>query len=220
MVNSIHFEETGSELVAMLLESKEIKRLLPVINKAQRVKEYPYFVHTFYDQNGYIGFEIIKHSKKNEKDKNIIQRYSKVAGARGSLRRKVGEFEICSKLSGIDDSEGPCFRYKIGKCFGACIEEESADGYNVRARQALESIQSPFNENMIIVTDGKSKDEKSIVLVEDGQYSGYGYISTEDVQYGIEELKEEINYEKPNPETNRIVQRFLESNLNPEIIRF
>jgi DNA polymerase-3 subunit epsilon len=220
MVHSIHFEETGSELLAMLHESKEIKRLLPVINKAQRVKDYPYFVHSFYDHSGYICFEIVKHSKKNEKDKTIIQRYSKIAGARGNLRRCVGEFEICSKLTGVDDSEGSCFRYKIGKCSGACIGEESAEDYNERAKMALDSLSSPFQENMFIITEGRTKGEKSIVLVENGEYQGFGYIESEDFQYGIEELKEAINYEKANPETNRIVQRYLESNLNPEIIRF
>ena len=220
MVKSIHYEETGSELIAMLHESKEIKRLLPVINKAQRVKEYPYFVHSFYDAQGYINFEILKYSKKNEKGKNIIQRFSKIAGARGSVRNRIGALELCSRLGGVDKVEGPCFRYKIGKCYGACIGEEDAETYNERAQMAIETFDQLFEENMFIIDDGRSPGEKSVVLIEEGQYHGHGSIGSEDVQYGVEELKEAIDYVEPNPETNRIVRRYLEGSISAKTIKF
>ena len=44
-VADISFEETGSELVALLLEDSEIKRIKPRINKAQRKTFFPYCVY-------------------------------------------------------------------------------------------------------------------------------------------------------------------------------
>ena len=40
-VHDISFRLTGSELAALLLESHEIKRLSPAINRAQRVRQFP-----------------------------------------------------------------------------------------------------------------------------------------------------------------------------------
>jgi DNA polymerase-3 subunit epsilon len=55
-VADISFELTGSELVALLLESYEIKRLAPPINRAQRQKIFPYFIHYYHDPDGVFSF--------------------------------------------------------------------------------------------------------------------------------------------------------------------
>ncbi|MDV7400750.1 nucleotide excision repair endonuclease, partial [Arthrospira platensis SPKY1] len=44
MVHEVSYELTGSELVALLLESHEIKRLRPPVNRAQRVRSFPYLI--------------------------------------------------------------------------------------------------------------------------------------------------------------------------------
>jgi DNA polymerase III subunit epsilon len=52
-VHDIHYEVTGSELIALLLESAEIKKHLPRINRAQKKVYFPYIIFQYKDENGY-----------------------------------------------------------------------------------------------------------------------------------------------------------------------
>lgn len=210
MVSNITVTETGSELIALLLESFEIKSLQPEINKASRSREYPYFTYYYVDSLGYINFDILKNNQKNIKGKNVLQLYSSRGSAKSHLGRIAKELTLCDKLVHLDDHDGPCFQYKLGQCYGACCTEESASDYNARAELARDLMMKLFEENFILVLDGRNMQEKAIVLVEEGHYRGYGYISTEDMQYGIEEMKEAIHYVPENPEANGILRAFIE----------
>ncbi|HFB99298.1 MAG TPA: DNA polymerase III subunit epsilon, partial [Phaeodactylibacter sp.] len=65
-VDDISYEITGSELVALLFESNEIKRLLPSINKAQRRRFFPYVLFEYENQNGY---RCLSYAKVKAKDR-------------------------------------------------------------------------------------------------------------------------------------------------------
>ncbi|MCB0687007.1 MAG: GIY-YIG nuclease family protein, partial [Saprospiraceae bacterium] len=53
-VHQISFEVTGSELVALLLEEQEIKRLQPEVNRQLRSKLFPFALYVFQDSDGYL----------------------------------------------------------------------------------------------------------------------------------------------------------------------
>ncbi len=218
-VRQISFEETGTELIALLKESTEIKSMQPEFNKAQRTKSYPYFVHHFLDLSGYLRFEILKSNTKNKYGKQIIGFFKNTPSAKAKMAQVMTEYGLCQILCGLEQTEGACFQHKIKACNGACIQEESAEDYNSRAMKAIDEIKKILDKNMFILGDGRQEDEASLVLIEDGDYKGYGYIPKEDIKYGIEELKEAIHYEDQNIEANRIVFNFLEKNF-PRTIEF
>jgi DNA polymerase-3 subunit epsilon len=218
MVNSISVEETGSELIAMLLESREIKYLQPEINKAQRTKNYPYFIYTFYDENGYQCYAWEKSSIKRLKDKKVLNHYGAKMGAKSHLSTLVTQLGLCLTKCGLSDTEGPCYNYKIAKCEGACIEQEPVSTYNERAEMGVELLSRVFDNDFIIKLPGRTKGEAAVVLVEEGDYQGYGYIDEESMNYGIEEIKEAVNYEPANPEVNRIIYTYLTKHPQTKII--
>ena len=220
MVTDITFEETGNELIALLLESHEIKAYKPEINKAQRTNAYPYFIHHYYDSDGYLCYQWQKSSIKTRKNKNILSHYGSKQGAISHLAGITRELTLCQSKTNLYDKEGPCFLYKTKVCYGACIEEETAQDYNSRAEIGIEMLKRIFDENFIIVTEGRAPDEKGIILVEEGHYKGYGYISTDDLTYGIEEMKESIKYVPINPETNGIIRTYMAKHPFIKIIRF
>jgi DNA polymerase-3 subunit epsilon len=220
MVASISVEETGSELIALLLESREIKTLQPEVNKAQRTKNYPYFIHTYKDENGYINYQWLKSSIKARKNKNVLNHYGSKQGAISHLIGMAKELNLCLDKLGLKDRPGPCYKYSMEECFGACVGEEEAESYNERALLGNELLKRVFDKNFIIQVEGRSKDEIGVVLIEDGNYKGFGYISIEDFQYGIEEIKEAINYEPENPEVNRIIYTYLNKNPSLRITYF
>jgi len=219
MVASIDYVETGSELIALLHESAEIKAYKPEVNKAQRNSNYPYFIHKYYDEQGYIAFEILKDTIKNVKGKDIIGYYKSIPSAKSHLNSALHNFELCQTKVGINIKEGACFYVMLGKCHGACTGHESAEEYNERAEESLYFLKKVFDENLVIIEEGRSDDEAAVILVENGHYLGYGYMDKRDSKLGIEEIKEAINYQSPNPETNGIIRNYLNGEKR-KIIRF
>ncbi len=210
IVHDLSFEDTGNELCALLLESHEIKALKPEVNKAQRTSKYPYFIYSWTDSKGYINFDWKKSSIKTRKGKDILSHYGSKQSAMSHLAGIKQELTLCQSKSGLYQEEGSCFSHQTGTCYGACIEQESPSDYNSRAEEGIELLKRIFDQNFVLILDGRSNDEQAVVLVEEGHYRGYGFISTEDVQYGIEELKEAIKYVPINPEANGIIRTYLQ----------
>ena len=220
MVTDITTEETGNELLAMLLESHEIKALQPEVNRAQRTSTYPYFIHHYYDSKGYIKFAWEKSSIKTRKNKEILSHYGSKQGAISHLAGITRELSLCQSKTDLYDKEGPCFLFKTKECYGACIEEESQEDYNSRAELGIEMLKRIFDQNFFITLEGRTSDERGIVLVEGGHYKGFGYINIEDFNYGIEEIKEAIKYVPINPETNGIIRTYLNKNPFTKVTSF
>ena len=219
-VKDITYEETGSELLSLLLESEEIKNLLPQINKAQRTKEYPYFIYTFYDDDDYLCFGLDKTSVKNLAKKDVISHYGSLSSGKSTLGKIRYTHELCeSKLYVRGKNTDRCVYMMMEQCHGACEGIESNEEYNIRALFAKEQIQRVFNEDFIIVTSGRQLDEKGVILVENKHYQGFGYISTELLKLGIEEIKEAIDYKRSNVECNNIITTYLSSNDDVGLIR-
>ena len=212
-VASIHFELTGSELISLILESYEIKKHLPSINKAQKTRHYKFAVIKDSDKSGYFKYKVVSSAKTE----NALSFYGSRKSALSNIE-SVGEvFNLCHKINDIDKATSTCFNYGIEKCQGACIGEEPPLYYNERFEESLLAINKMFDQNFYIIDEGRQDDERSIVLVEDGHFRGYGYIDVNDIKYGIEELKEAIKYVPINPEVDNIIRHYMWSHEKLEV---
>ena len=81
-----------------------------------------------------------------------------------------------------------CFRCQIGQCRGACIGEEMPEIYNERAALATLAFERTFEQDMLLLGSGRTPTEQSVVLIEDNQFRGFGYVEKDDVQ-SIDDLK-------------------------------
>ncbi len=215
-VADISYEITGSELVSLLKESKEIKDVQPEINKIQKTKNYKYAVEQATDKSGYHYYKVSKANKAN----NPLSYYGARKSALSHIEQIGEQLLLCHKVNKIDRSTNTCFNYEIQKCAGACIGEEPPFEYNQRFSESLMYMNRMFEENFLVLEEGRAIEERAVFLVEDGHYRGYGYIELSDVQYGIEELKEVIKYESINPEADMILRNYIWTNENLEIIHF
>lgn len=216
-VDDISFEVTGSELVALLLESYEIKRLRPPINRAQRLRNFPFVIHQYTNEEGYICFEIAKPSAKVRKTMKVIAEYPKLASAKGYLLRALNKFELCAYLCNIEAGNKPCFNFHIKKCLGACADMEPNDTYNERVTQAIQYLLTVFEKDFFILDEGRTETEKSVVLVEQGRYAGYGYIEKDDID-GEYALRSAIKPFAGNAETAKIIRRYLAGKNRAQVI--
>lgn len=219
-VHDISYEITGSELVAMLLESHEIKRLLPPVNKAQRVKKFPFAVHTWTDEQGYRHFDVAHVTTKNSKELKIVSQYPKIHNAKNHLAAITEKLELCPRLTHLQAGKGACFHYHLKQCHGACAQLEAPESYNERALQALERLSTIFDHDFVVLDRGRTPTEQSVILVEGGIYCGFGYIDRDDCFDTLHDVKSCIRFYSSNPETTRIVQRFLSETSKVKIIKF
>ncbi len=208
-VHEISYELTGSELIALLLESHEIKRLRPPVNRAQRQRRFPYVLHTWTDQSGYRRFAFDHVTAQQRKKLTVIAEFPSMGRARGRLGRVAEHFELCARLAGLQNGKGPCFHFHLKQCHGACAGHEAADTYNARADEAMEMLKTVFDEDFFILDKGRSSDERSVVLIIEGAYQGFGYVDADALNGDPAVLREAIKPREGNPETTRIIQRYL-----------
>ena len=208
-VFDISYEITGSELVALLFESHEIKRLLPPINRAQRRKNFPYVLFNYQNDAGYECLAIAKVKAREKKKLNILREFPNLNAAKGKLRGLIEDYELCQNFCNTDNTGSPCFYYHLHKCHGACVGEESPEDYNKRVAKIVEAVKIDFDKDFFIIDKGRNNEEKSVILVEDGQYKGFGYVDLEEADRGVDVLRDAIKPFHHHPEIAKMIHTFL-----------
>ena len=209
-VADVSWEETGSELVALLHESAEIKRLQPAVNRALRARQYAGAIFSYTDFSGYRCLVFGKNTVKNAKNLELIAEYPKPDQARNYLQSLVYQHELCHRLTHLDSSEHACFHYNIKKCFGACVGEESPEDYNVRVDAAVAKISKRLQGNFFFLEKGRTEGEIAIVGVKEGRYMGYGFVNSEDGDQTAGQLLEGLSTSFPDPDAGRIILGYVE----------
>ncbi len=214
-IHHVHYELTGNELIALILESQEIRRLWPKYNRAQKARVEEWGIFDYEDRNGYLRFS----ANVVAKGSRPLIRFSSKGEAWNFLWEKVREFDLCPKLSGLQISKGLCFDYQSGTCRGACMGVESTEKYNSRVEKSIAAFKAE-GETVAIVGKGRNQEEQSLVLVEKGAYVGFGFF---DREVAIADFESAKNYVKQSYET-RTVQNLINSYIsNPrglEIVVF
>ncbi|PLX12625.1 MAG: exonuclease [Marinilabiliales bacterium] len=214
-IADISYETTGSELVALLLESSEIKKLKPIYNRAQRRKISSLGLHSYTDQNGYIRLFI----DKNVKTSNPLMSFSSKSEGKQFLYRIIDEFELCQKLCDLYKSESACFQHGIGLCKGACVGIESNEDYNERVKLFIERYKFE-SANMYIIDQGRHSEERSVVKVESGKYCGFGYFAFEEGITDLNQLNDCIQLMEDNRDVQQIIRSFIGRNNVERIIKY
>jgi len=214
-VNAVTYEATGSELVALLKESEEIKRNKPIYNRAQRRTIFTHGLFSFTDDNGYLNLKI---AKVNGKEKPITT-FANLQSAKSFISKTVEEHNLCQKLTSQYQTNTSCFNYTIKQCFGACINDEEPEIYNERTLKIIHH-HSFENQNMVIIDYGREHDERSAILIENGVYKGFGFYNLNYQINNIEILKSIITSMQHNRDTQHIIQSYLRQNRRLKILKF
>ncbi len=201
----IEFELTGSELIALLYESKLVKNYKPIYNRQLRKNKFPYGLYHFQDERGYIHFYIDRISKKI--DLPLTTFTTKKEGD-DYINYQVDMLGLCQKLCGTYKTNSSCFHYQIKKCLGACVQQEEPETYNQRAQKLIDSLQFEM-ENFFIIDSGRHRNEKSIILIENSMYRGFGYVPFYSLKGNKEKWKNFIDYQPEDRDAKTILTYFL-----------
>ncbi len=215
-IASISFELTGSELIALLKESEEIKQNKPIYNRAQRRSLSHWGLYTGKDNFGYITLHLARVSDRLEPP---VTAFNNKTEAREMLTRQVEKHWLCQKLSGLYVTDGACFHYGIRQCNGACIQKEPVKEYNRRADELLAKYRLDQG-NMLIIDEGRDAAERCVIRIEKGMYLGYGYLSVEEGYLGVDQM---LNCVKPaldNRDVRQILSSWLRKNKVEKILYY
>ena len=208
-VADFSFEITGSELVALLLESAEIKRLQPHINRALRIRQFAGCIFTYTDQNGYRCLAAGKRTLRNASKLDLVADFPKIESAKAYLDSIARQFQLCGKLCNLDAHEHACFHHSIKLCLGACIGAEAPDTYNERVEAALQVLFRGLSGSFFLLENGRHENEQAVVAVQNGRFIGFGYIDASE-SYGSADLLETVSCPYDDPDAPRIIRGFLE----------
>jgi DNA polymerase-3 subunit epsilon len=214
-LKDITYVLTGSELVALLLESDEIKRFRPLYNRLQRRTASHHGLVNYFNEKGYKCLAI---KKVNNVSGELITCFNNLKEARNVLNRLIEDYELCQGLCGIYTTNRACFHYEIGMCKGACIGKEPVDEYNYRVSLAVRSFQLE-KKNFFIIDKGPSNEEKAIVKIENGKYIGFGFLGTEAMQ-NIELLHDCIRQRNDNRDVQQIIRMMLRKEKTIKILEY
>ncbi|MBN8642592.1 MAG: GIY-YIG nuclease family protein [Flavobacteriales bacterium] len=214
-VFAVTYEETGSELIALLKESEEIKINKPIYNRAQRKSIFQWALYEVMNDEGYLSLQL----QKADGRKKEITAFTSIQEGKNALFKITEKYHLCQKINGLYESKNSCFQYKIKECNGACIQKESPEEYNQRVEEFINEM-SFENNNMVIIDRGRKVDERSAVLIENGIYKGYCFYDLNYQINNIEILKNILIPMQNNRDTRSIIQSYLRKNKVMKVIQF
>lgn len=214
-IHHISYELTGNELIALILESQEIRKLWPRYNQAQKYRAEVWGIYDYEDRNGFLRFSVNLVTRGS----HPLIRFSTKGDAWNFLWQKVREYNLCPKLSGLQVAKGLCFEYQTGGCNGACMGVETAGEYNGRAGQAVRSFHEKGN-SVAIIGKGRDAHEQSLVLVEEGIYFGFGFLNRDVAIADVESARTYVRRSVETPTVQNLINSYLTNPRGAEVITF
>jgi len=214
-VADISWEVTGSELIALIRESYEIKSLKPLYNRAQRRQGSRWGIFLSTNDDGYLVFSLGTLKGR----KNHLAIFPSKENARSKLEYLTEKYELCQKLAGLYETHGCCFHYQVGMCRGACCGKECPESYNQRALQARDEFLMKAG-SYFIIDRGRNDMERSVVKIMNGRFEGYGYFDIDCAGFGLDALHDCIKHAEENSDIISIIKSYLSHNRVEKIIEF
>lgn len=203
---TVDFEETGSETIALLLESHYITSLKPKYNTQQKDIINPYIITSKIDSKGILRIQLIQKSYMDSENEFYYNR--------ASVLKKIIEvqqkFKLCKRFAGIERTASRCSDPVF--CQGICEGIESTDDYNKRVKAALEYIyrQRP---SYIIRLKGRDPFENGFVLVKHGIYEGFGFIDSHSTISSTADIESFTKHYPHNYFTSRIIDQHFKNHV-------
>lgn len=199
-IHSISFEVCATEFMALLLECNEIKKLWPTYNRALKRFEPKFGLFEYEARNGYRYLSIAKLGKFQ----SCIESFNSLNDGIHLLRNLSEQFGIHFKFCNYGAlNDGEILPLSENNALPQ-IEE-----HNQQVQNAIEFL-SNNRANFVIIDKGRSNEERSCVWVENGQFYGMGYVSSDVGLTNLSELKEYMTPYRSNHYIMQLIIAFSE----------
>jgi DNA polymerase-3 subunit epsilon len=187
-IHAISFEVCATELMALLLECSEIKKLWPIHNRALKRFEAKFGL---YDYEARSGYRYLAVGKVN-KFQTCIQVYSNLNDGINELRRLAVQFEIDHRFCKY------CTTAEADSLIKKDVDNlPDVASHNDQVQNAIDFVLEN-RPSFAIIDKGRSADERSCIWVENGHFYGMGYIGIDVSLNDIAETKHYLTRYKSN----------------------
>lgn len=191
-IHGISFEVCATELMALLLECTEIKKLWPTYNRALKRFEAKFGIYQYEARNGYKYLAVGKLTKFQ----TCIHEFNSLYNAINLLRELSDQFEIDQRFCKYSRPEdGELFQNNDLKSLPDALL------HNQQVDNAIDFLLNN-RPTFAIIDKGRTKDERSCIWIENGHFYGMGHISTD---VSITDPSEVKNYVTPYKSNQYIV---------------
>lgn len=180
-IYAISFEVCATELMALLLECTEIKKLWPTYNKALKRFEAKFGIYEYEARNGYKYLAI----GKVNKFQTCIEVFNSLYDGINVLQSLAEKFDIdyrFCKYCTLTDGEVPVQQ--------DLTNLPDVESHNDQIENAIDYILKN-RPSFFIIDKGRTATERSCIWVENGHFYGMGYITSD---IGITEPAEIKDY--------------------------
>ncbi|MBQ0117633.1 MAG: exonuclease [Flavobacterium sp.] len=203
-VFTVTYEETGSELIAILKEAEELAINKPTYNRVNIKPNFPFSLYREKNKDGYFGLKILKTDKRRKE----ITSFGTIQEGKKFLDENIHKYELCFNVNSDITKNEPCDGYVKGECKGACLELENKKFYNERVQQFIEDYQAK-HQNFILIDKGRTINEKSAIVIENSVIKGYCFF---DLNYQINQaniLKNILIPLQTNPDSIKNIHSYI-----------
>lgn len=214
-VFSVTYEETGSELIALLKESEEVKLNKPKYNRVLRKNIFPVSLYQSINKEGFIALKL----QRTDARKQEVASFSSQAEGQSALFKITDKYVLCQKINHLENVKTHCFPFEMNECNGACIGQEDPEDYNARVEEFLQNNEYQ-NQNIIIIEKGRNMHERSAVLIENGVLKGYAFYDLNYQVTNTEVLKNILIAIPNNRDSKNTALAYIKKSKQAKIIRF
>ena len=192
-IYAITFEVCGTELMALLLECTEIKKLWPVHNKALKRFEPKFGLFEYEARNGYRYLAVGKLAK----NQSCIETFDTIYGGINLLQDLAKQFDLDQRFCKYGSlSEG------VFSAQTEIIPLPEMEYHNDQVQAAID-FHVNNRSSFAIIDKGRNNEERSCIWVEKGHFYGMGYLDTD---VAINDLSEIRDYVTPYPSNQYITE--------------
>ena len=204
---NVDFIETGSELIALLHENKEIKTHKPQFNTRQKADVFTHAIDYFLNDELILTFKIVSHDEAQQP----LLSFTSIGAAREKLEYLLDEHSLCLRYCSLTSDDAICFNHQIKKCNGICAGEEDVEDYNFRAKKIVQQF-TYERPDFMILAKGRNADENSFVLILNNRYAGYGYLSKDEMYTDKESILQACEEKVYHPDADHIIKSWMSRN--------
>jgi DNA polymerase-3 subunit epsilon len=201
-IHSISFEICATELMALLLECTEIKKLWPQYNRALKKFEAKFGLHVYEARNGFKYLAIGKLSKFQ----SSIEQFNSLYEGVNLLQSLASQFELdyrfCKYGTTVQDAN-------IQKNDDVSLPDILH--HNEKIENAIDFLKSN-RPTFAIIDKGRTTEERSCIWVENGHFYGMGYFSIDEAITEPSDLKHNVTLYKSNQYIMQLILKYAEKN--------
>ena len=203
----IDFETTGSELIALLREADLIDKIDPPYNYIQKKNYITYHIIPQKNKKGILQLKIERRPFAHSPTEIFLKRGDAIK----RLIQLTEKFKLCPLQNGLKTKLGRCTHGEYNECDGVCTGEEEISSYNHKVENALYHLNNE-NDNYVIFEKGRTKEERSFILILHGVYQGYGFIDNSQSFTSIADFKDMLDSKKHSYHTAKIISSYRQRN--------